>query len=292
MRRTLVLVVLATALLWGGNQDETRIAQLQSQIDSLAAQSEEKDRTINEFFSSLSDIEQNLALIKQKEQSIGADVKMKQTGEIAGDDRERISQEIIAINEIMAKNRSTIASLTKKLKKSNLQVAEFERMLQAAQRNIEERDSMVNRLKLNLETLNFSVDSLNLVVTNLDSTNRQLSDRVSQQHAALNEAWYAFGSKKELVENGVITSSGGFLGIGKSNELKSDFDTSYFTRVSIEETDEIPIYATKKGVQIITSHPTGSYELVQNAQGAVEKIKILNRDQFWRASRYLVVVIK
>ena len=66
----------------------------------------------------------------------------------------------------------------------------------------------------------------------------------------------------------------------------------YFTKISIEKTNDIPIFATKKGVEFVTKHPTDSYELVTNDEGAVVSIKILDKTKFWRQSHYLVVVIK
>lgn len=292
-RITLAVAVITAILLSACNQAEkARIAELESAIDSLEAQAEKKSQTINEFFASLNEIEESLHLIKQKEKRIGEDVRNLQASEIEQDAREQISQDIIAINDIMAKNRQTISSLSKKLKQSNLKVAEFEKMLANTAREMERRDSTILRLKSNLETLNFSVDSLNLVVSTLDSTNRELAERVEQQHEKLNEALYACGSKTELIENSVITRTGGFMGIGKNSELKEDFDTSYFTKIDISTTTKIPVFATKKGIDFVTSHPSDSYTLEKNEEGIIVQIAITNPEKFWRTSRYLVIVIK
>jgi len=212
--------------------------------------------------------------------------------ELQADDRERISQDIIAINDIMAQNRNTIASMGKKLRQSNLKVTEFEKLLQNATRQLEQRDSTINLLKLNLQTLHFSMDSLNLVMDTLSQANLQLSEQVQQQRASMNEAWYAFGSQKELLENGIISRTGGFLGIGKNNELRKDFNADYFTRIDISTTDTIPIFATTKGIEMVTTHPESSYKVIKNERGAIESVVIIDRKQFWRASHYLVVIIK
>lgn len=290
--RFAIVVILLASLLTACNQREkAEIARLQSQLDSLAVQSDQKERTINEFFTSLNEIEASLQLIKNKEREIGADVHNLTPDEIESDDRERISHDIIEINDIMAKNKATIAQLSQKLKKSNLRIAEFEKMLANTARELQERDSTIQTLKDNLENLNFSLDSLNLVVASLDSTNLELADKIDYQHQIINQAWYALGTKKELTDNHVIRAAGGFLGIGKSYELNEDFNSEYFTPVSIEETDEIPVYASKKGIKLVTMHPSTSYTLETNDEGAVVKIIITDRKAFWKASKYLVVII-
>ena len=294
MKRLFWILALGVSIaLVGCNRAELeQIATLQATVDSLNAQSAEKDQTINEFFESLNQIEQNLALIRQKEQKIGSEVKNAKQDELQADDRERISQDIIAINDIMAQNRNTIASMGKKLRQSNLKVTEFEKLLQNATRQLEQRDSTINLLKLNLQTLHFSMDSLNLVMDTLSQANLQLSEQVQQQRASMNEAWYAFGSQKELLENGIISRTGGFLGIGKNNELRKDFNADYFTRIDISTTDTIPIFATTKGIEMVTTHPESSYKGIKNERGAIESVVIIDRKQFWRASHYLVVIIK
>ena len=277
----------------GCNQTELqRIAQLESRLDSLRVQSAQKDATINEFFQSIDEIEANLNLIRSKEQQINAEVRNKQEGELPEDGRERIAKDIIDINRIMSENHSKMEVLSKKLKASNLKVAQFEKMIKDLQEKMEQRDATIQDLRANLELLNFSVDSLSMEVANLDSVNQDLMEKVAEQHDQLTTAWYAFGTKKELIENKIISREGGFLGIGKRNELKDDLTLDYFTKVNIEETVSIPLIASKKGVEFVTKHPSDSYELEKNSDGAVVSLHITNKEKFWRGSKYLVVVIK
>lgn len=293
-RIALLLVTACSLILFSCNRAELqRIAELESRVDSLTVQSEQKDATINEFFESLNQIEENLKLITSKEQQISTEVRNNGTNnELPEDGRERIAKDIIDINRIMSENHSKLAALTKKLKASNMKVAEFEKMIKDMTRRIEERDSTIQTLRDNLEVLNFSVDSLTIALSGLDSVNKELTEQLEQQHVQINEAWYAFGSKKELIENQIISRTGGLLGIGKHNELKEDMLLDYFTKISIETTNEIPIFATKKGVEFVTKHPTDSYELTTNDEGAIVSIKITDKTKFWRQSRYLVVIIK
>ena len=181
-RIALLLLAFLSLFMLSCNQAELqRIAELESRVDSLTVQSEQKDATINEFFESLNQIEENLKLITSKEQQITTEVKNGGgNSEIPEDGRARIARDIIDINRIMSENHSKLAQLTKKLKASNMKVTEFEKMIKDMTRRIEERDSTIQTLRDNLELLNFSVDSLTMAVSGLDSVNRELTEQLNE----------------------------------------------------------------------------------------------------------------
>jgi hypothetical protein len=105
----------------------------------------------------------------------------------------------------------------------------------------------------------------------------------------LNTAYYAFGTSKELIKNNVLTKEGGFIGMGKTAKMKEDFNKAYFTKVDASTTNEIVLGAKK--AKLITTHPSGSYK-IEGADGKAEKLVILNSDDFWSASKYLVIVVE
>ena len=89
------------------------------------------------------------------------------------------------------------------------------------------------------------------------------------------------------LEKNVISKEGGFIGLGKTTKVKDDFNKDYFTKINIESTTTINIGA--KRAKILSSHPHDSYKLV--GEKPVEKIEITNAEEFWSASKYLVIVI-
>ena len=110
----------------------------------------------------------------------------------------------------------------------------------------------------------------------------------TQKTEELNTAFYAFGTSKELVKQGVLTKEGGFIGIGKAAKLKDDFNKSYFTKVDITKVLSISILAKK--AKLITSHPASSYKFV--GEGKVDKLEITDSKEFWSVSKYLVIVVE
>lgn len=287
MKRIIIVLAVAT-IAFGCKENEKReIESLKQKVETLQKESTSKDSTINNFFRVLNEIETNISLIMQKEQIIAKNAALG--SEMQTDTRERIENDIQTINELMTKNKQAINYLNKQLKGANFKITEFESRLAQAQNMIEMRDAQVETLKERLAQLDFSVEVLNATVDTLTLIKQQLEQEVERKQGELNAAWYAFGTRKELLDNNVIEKAGGFLGLGKSFKLKADFNETYFTKIDITETLSIPLF-TKKA-SLITTHPSDSYELTINESGIIEKLDIVNPNSFWGTTKYLVVQV-
>jgi hypothetical protein len=61
--------------------------------------------------------------------------------------------------------------------------------------------------------------------------------------------------------------------------------------VDIRTISTIPVHSKK--VELVTKHPTDSYEIVLDEDAKqVDKLVILNPDKFWESSKLLVMVTK
>ena len=134
--------------------------------------------------------------------------------------------------------------------------------------------------------LNIEVGNLEEDIANLEMDNEEKDNMIDDKDDEINTAYYVIGTKKELLENEVITKEGGFIGMGKIAKLKDKFNKDYFTKVDIRETSEISVYA-KKG-EVITNHPSDTYKII--GEEKLDKIEILNPKEFWGASKYLVIM--
>jgi DNA repair exonuclease SbcCD ATPase subunit len=230
---------------------------------------------LQEFVNSFNEIQENLNAIKEKEKIVTAS---SQSGDVKSKE-ETIKEDIQAIYDLMAKNKNRIGSLSKKLKNANSKIAGLEQMIATLQAQIDAKDGEISDLKAQLESKNIELSN---IVMNLENVEAESSAKTEK----LNTAFYAFGTSKELKEKNVITKEGGFIGMGKSTKLKDDFNKEYFTKVDASQVTSINIGAKK--AKIITSHPTSSYKLV--GEKTVEKIEILNAEDFWSNSKYLVII--
>jgi uncharacterized coiled-coil protein SlyX len=279
----IVLCTLYTMHTSCGSGSETAVHPYEDSLkninQNLSGQMVAKDSAIFGFIRSFNEIQENLDVIKSKEKLLTAS---SQKGELNQDQKEKIIGDIQAIYDLMVKNKQRLASANKKLKNANLKISEFEKMIERMNSQIAEKDGEISTLKNQLEKMNVELSEVTL---NYEAAQEMLGEKTKK----LNKGFYAFGSSKELIKQGVLTKEGGFIGIGKAEKLKADFNKNYFTQIDISETTSIPL-ACKKA-KLITNHPPDSYKF-DGPKGTVEKLVITNPEEFWSASKYLVVVVE
>ncbi|HNW53571.1 MAG TPA: hypothetical protein PKN21_04830 [Bacteroidales bacterium] len=292
--KKLLLFMLIPAMLMtvSCNKMKEENARLKAKNDSLLALGYQKDTTVMEFVRAFNEIQSNLDSIKMKENIIGQSTKGGT--EVQASAREQITGDINAIYQMLQKNRATVASLQKKLKASNTKNTELEAMIANLEKSIAEKDAEIAQLKDQLAKLNIKVTdlgnqvtALNTNVENLSAENKAKQQAIEEKTAALNTAYYVVGTTKDLKDKKVIDKTGGFIGIGRTKTVSPEFDKSNFTKVDITTLTELPI--NKKKAVLLSNHPAGSYKLQANDKKIIEKLVILNYNEFWSRSKYLVV---
>ncbi len=284
-RHFTIIMAFLLAVTWGCKQKE--IEGLQEDNKRLAAETLKKDSTILLLFQAFNEIEDNLDLIKAKQSVISQNAK--DNPEMGSNVRDRINEDIQVINELMIKNKRAIAHLNKKLKDANLKIAEFEKVVERMTRQIGEKEGEINNLKEELVKMNFKVEELNARVDTLTAEGRVKDDIIQSKISELNTAWYVYGTSKELREKGIITKTGGFIGIGKDKKLGSDFDHSYLTRIDVTKFPELALNCKK--AKMITTHAGDSYRF-EGGPKKVDKLVITNPAKFWETSKILVIEIE
>jgi prefoldin subunit 5 len=287
MKRIMLFAAMVAILFACKEAEKKEIENLKQQITALRDESFAKDSAINEFFKMLNEIEMNLTIIKEKERIISKSASAGR--ELAPDARERINSDIDLINELMNKNRQTILHLNNQVKGANFKVDEFEKRLQQTASMLEIRDQEIEALKERLTKLHFSVEALNATLDTLNRAKEELIEEVHKQTQLLNTAWYVFGTKKELIENKIVEKVGGFLGLGKTIKIKDDFNAVYFSRIDITTTHTIELFAKKPN--LVSTHPSSSYRFVENASGIAERLEIIEPNEFWSTTKYLVIEV-
>ena len=237
-----------------------------------------RDSLVNNYAKSINEIRTNLAKIRNQEELI---IQQRNNPENLTVDNANLVEEIQLIGQLMIDNKVIIKSLSDKLKSSDSQLIELEKLVTSLSEDVQKKNMEIFYLQEELENMDASFSEL------FKQYNQRV-DELDNVKDILNTAWFTFGSKNELLANGVITKEGGFIGIGKNSVLKDDFNKSYFNQVKIDELNEIPMGV--KSAKIITSHPSSSYKLV--GDGKVDKLIILDATIFWGNSKYLVVEVK
>ena len=284
------LFVLSVMVLISCGQHKKDIAQMQVTQDSITQVEVQKNNAILEFIDELNEIQSNLDSIKAIEKIIS--VKKASGIDLKTDAKQQIAEDMAQINDLLQKNKALVKSLTNKYRDSNAIITELETTKTYMNKQMAEKDAVIDSLTTELETLNINVTYLNqqieTITTESEKTIREKEQAFEEQANIMNTAYWAFGTKKELENKNVIEKDGGVLGLEKTLALKNDFNRDYFKKVDIREFKQLSLNA-KKAV-LLANHPANSYHLIETDR--VEGLVIDKPDEFWKDSKYLVVVVE
>lgn len=270
--------------------NQAEIDKANKQKDSLNTVIVMRDSSINDALNVFLEIEKNLNEITIKEKVIV--INNAKGGEMGQSAKDRINMQINSINSIMDRNRELITSLNKKVKNAGFKNASLLKTIVVLNNRILEKDMELKNLDLQLQETNSKVVVLETIGEDLRSQNNQNTASIAQLTGSLHTAYYIIGTTKELEALNIIDKKGGVLGMGKTKQLKEDFDKTSFT--CIDYTDIVIIPIAGKGVKLISNHPADSYFLESDANEKeyTSNLIILDAEKFWSVSKYLVVTKK
>lgn len=269
----------------GKKELENKIITQQKLQDSIQAVLTAKDNEMESLFQELNSIEQSLSEVTSKYGTVN---KLKnKSGEINKDTRAKITTQIQDINELLNNNKQKLSKLNNQLKtegNKNKELAAFVEQLQA---RVSEQEAQIQALTTELQNKKIIIENLNKNINDLSQQNQAKDQQILQVENEKNTAYYIVGNKKALQADGIVSSTGGFLGMGKKTAVSSDSDLSKYTKVDIRKINEIPLEG--KRIKIMTTHPSSSYSIEGDVK-APTSIKIKDRNAFWGKSKFLVVM--
>ncbi|MBR0046409.1 MAG: hypothetical protein IJP75_05935 [Bacteroidaceae bacterium] len=282
MKKILLMAAVATMLAscFGGFQDDTKNDR---EVDSLRNIIDQKDNEINDLMGTFNEIQQGFDLINAAEGRVNTMSNGVETVATA----ENIRENMQFIQETLESNRQKLEELQSKLKSSTINSSKLREAINALTQQLNEKNAEVERLRAQLAQKDVQIAELSGTVTALTDENTQVKQEKQQteeiarnQDAQLNTAWYAFGTNKELKEQGILK---------KGDVLEGDYNKNYFTQIDIRKVSVIPLES--KSAQILTTHPAGTYTLLKDSKGEYT-LRITDPSKFWSISKYLVVRVK
>ena len=244
---------------------------------------------VDGYFSAMNQIEQNIEKIKSTENTISIQPVGK---ELDADTRSKINEDMIYLNDMLQANKEELARLKSKIKKSAFHSSELERTITRLTKSLEEETTKVAQLQVVLAEkdslivkLDTKVSELGKNVEDLSTENKTKDTKIKEQDETIHTAWYVFGTKDELKKQRIITTDGLF---SQQRVLQRDFNKNYFVRIDARNTKSIPLYSSR--AKILTNHPKSSYTLEKENGNFV--LLIVDTDEFWGVSKYLVVEVE
>jgi len=261
-----------------------QLTEKQAEVDSLKQIIENSENNMNEYFAAIAEIETNLEMIKSKERILSANYGDNQSQ----DNIDKINQDVLAIYDLLKSNQQKLAEMQVRNNKSGMKIIELNNLITRLQSQMAEKNNDISTLKSKLSSMNLLIDSLYVGIDSMMLTMAIKDEIMEYQDYELSKAFYVIGTKKELIEKEVLTKQGLFAGLQKIKQLKTDFNKDYFTEIDCKEVTSFPLFA--EDAELITNHPTNSYELLKNDR--IDSLIITDANNFWSVSKYLVIVIK
>ncbi|UCD23137.1 MAG: hypothetical protein JSW51_08720 [Gemmatimonadota bacterium] len=209
-------------------------------------------------------------------------------------------------------------SVLVKIRHLNNKVADTEKQLAQSRQRIQSLTLQSDTLELllsqtitsyerTLENQRITIDALNQRVILLEELNVQLAASVDTLSTELhdlkietNTVYYAIGTKEQLLDRGIVEKTGGarFLFIfGKRGETlvpARQLDPGVFTAVDKERMTTIELPDSTSEYEIASRHSLDhiSAGAVENGKIQGSSIRIVSPHDFWKNSRFLIVVQK
>jgi len=287
MKKILIIVIASFFVVACTDVKETKeYKALQSERDSLTQLSSTQKENIYSYIEDFNSIQENLQEIKNKEKIININTN---NPEDLASKKEQINSDINSIYQLIENNKEKIKSLNRRLRKSGIKNKSFKKMIAILNQQISEKNEEIQSLNTKLNDMDIQVKELTADLLESHIENSKQNETIYEQEQKLARAYYVVGTQKELIASGIITKEGGFIGIGRSTKLDDNIDVEKFTEINIEEFKEIDLY-TKKA-KLITIHAKGSYEWIGDDK-KVDKFMIKDADDFWKASKFLVIEVQ
>lgn len=262
--------------------------ETETQRDSLAQVVRTKDSLIETVFADINAISDNLAQIKARENIITS-------ADPEGIRRpiDQINSDIAAIDELMQENRERLAGMERtaaQLRRANVKIKSLEHLISDMNGQLEEKNAEISQLRTRVAEMSVEVEELEgKLSTEMAERKREVEELnfdKAMLDGELHAVYYMVGQEKALREANIIDKRG-FIG----RTLKAaEGNLDDFTLVDSRELLEVPI--RQKRVTVVTSHPEGSYQLIESDNKVVLKLVITDPVRFWESSKVLIVSYK
>jgi len=289
MKSVFYILTLSLFLFTSCGKQSADYKALQAQNDSLLNSKIKLQQEVDGYFSAMNQIEQNIEKIKDTENIISLQPVGK---ELTDDMRTKINEDMTYLSDMLQTNKSELARLKSSLKRSAFKSSQLERTIIKLTKSLEEETLKVIQLQDDLSKKDSLIVKLDTRVTemgkdleNLSTDIKTKDTKIKEQDETIHTAWYVFGTLSELKQQKIVTFDGIF---SQQRVLQHDFNKNYFVRIDARNTKSIPLYSSH--AKILTNHPKSSYTLEKENGNFV--LLIVDTDEFWSISKYLVVEVE
>jgi len=277
-------------------------SELNKQLEQVKLISAEKDSLLKDVMATsqfIADV--NTELAKVKDQKAGKPVPGA-AGELSSpspaDQRAQMLAKIKTItdrvNEAearLAASRQRVAALSGETTALKTQLAQYDSTITAFKSIIENQKAEIASLSAQVSALQGENKVLKEEKATLTTEKAQLTTEKESLTLERNTVYYVIGTKAELREKGIIVKKGGILGIAATDIPATTLNPKDFTSIDKTKVASITLPNPDKGYRVLSRQDLTATE--QPVKGDYKgAIKITNAEQFWAASKFLIIVQK
>jgi uncharacterized coiled-coil protein SlyX len=176
-----------------------------------------------------------------------------------------------------------------KIVQLNIMIAEQDNNIRQLRAEIEQRDFKISGMDNTITKLHGDIASKDDSIKSKSQVIAEKSQAITEKENEMNKAWIVAGTYDQLVDKGVLTKEGGFLGMSKNVAIRDNLNESGFTKLDIRNIVQFPLN-TKKA-KLISEHPNHSYRLVEE-NDKIAYLEIENPEEFWKLTKYVIIETK
>ena len=285
MRFVFALSVLVGLMVAGCNDRSSEVAQLNTDLLKAKYDLAQRDKYIDDITRSINEIYSTLEQARDTEGRLQSHAESAEAGiqRSSQEARDRIFQQVAAVETRLREGREKIVQLEKRVKNYKAQFSGLNKMVASLKKQLQEREESIADLQVRLTSLEEEVTAKNATIAVNEIT-------IASKEKSLNTVYYIVGTRGELREKGIITEQGGFLWglLGSTTVLADQVDEKLFT--PIDKTSETIIPVSKAIKEVIPRRSGESYASVEVSQNTAD-LRITDPSRFWQ-QKYAVIVIE
>jgi len=263
-------------------------AEVRAKLAALDTVSAQKDSLLQEMALQtrlLSDVAAEIAEVQVKDLQVSTE---------SADAAHRDSM-VLTIRHVVTR----LDESERRLRQTQSRVRNLTRLSDSLRTTLEETmanlEGVIESQKTTIAVLAAEIDTLQTQNVALQTENEALKDTVTSENAV----FYTIGTKDELKEKGIVVEEGGSRVLfilwrtGETLSPARDLDPTLFTAIDRRETTEIPLPNATGRYRIVSRQDLQYLETARDDKGRVtgaESLRIASPAEFWRASKYLIVV--
>ncbi len=262
-----------------------KTSELEARADSLQTALNQRNNDYRDLDEFLTIISAGLDSITRQESDI-----FNPSKESPVPNREQIKADLEHFQQTLKEQRNRIEELEKKLGSNTKNARKMKAIIISLKAQLTEKESQIAKLQEEVASSNLTIQELTARMNTLAQRSASQSRIISSQNKILetqdqiiNEGYVMIGTKKQLMEAGVITKK--FLGSAKVDY--SNIDKRTFRSIDTRVVTELEI--NSKSPDIMTKVPDDSYKMERKGDKTI--LRIVDPSRFWSVSKYLIIKI-